>query len=100
MSFYMVDLYIHSLKIPNYLNSRLIKLSASNEVSMQFQEILRNDTQVFLRFKIPILVICIYPVNFTPYILTSSTLARNAGTSKAIALHESKLSLPATPITF
>ena len=55
-----------------------------------FKDTLRNDTQVFLKFKISIFEISSHLINFnfTPYFLTLSMLTTNAGTSKEIPLDE------------
>ena len=51
-----------------------------------FKDNLRNETPALLKFKISIFEICLHPINFdfTPYFLTSSTLIKNAGTSKEV----------------
>ena len=66
-----------------------------------FNDTLRNDTQVFLKFRDSIFEICLHHINSncTSYLIPSSMLSSNAGTSKEIPLHESGLSLPAILIT-
>ena len=66
-----------------------------------FKDRLRNDTQVFLKFRDSIFEICLHLINsnFTSYFLPSSMLSSGAGTSKEIPLHESGLSLSAILIT-
>ena len=60
-----------------------------------FEDPLRKDTKVFLKFKISIFEICLHPINFnfTPYFLTSSTLTRNAGTSGKIPFDAKRIIL-------
>ena len=66
------------------------------------KDILRNYTQVFLRFRYSFFEICLHLINsnFTPYLLFSSAVSSGAGTSKEIPFDEMDLSLPAVPITF
>ena len=66
-----------------------------------FKDTLRNDTQVFLRFRNSILEICLHLINsnFTSYILPSSMQSSGAGTSNEIPLQESGLALSAILIT-
>ena len=66
-----------------------------------FKDTLRNDTQVFLKFKNSILEICLHLIisNFTSYFLPSSMQSSGAGTSNEIPLQESGLALPAMLIT-
>ena len=54
---------------------------------------LKNDTQMILKLKVSIFEICLPPINFssTPYFLTSSTLSRNAGTSKETPPNEKRI---------
>ena len=67
-----------------------------------FMDTLKNDTQVAVNFEISLFDICLHSINinFTPYFLISSTLTRNAGTSKEIPLHASELTLPSKPNHF
>ena len=66
------------------------------------KDTLRNDTQVFLKFRDSIFEVCLHLINskFTPYFLPSSMLSSDSGTSNEIPHHESGLSLPAIPINF
>ena len=66
-----------------------------------FKDTLRNDTQVFLKFRDSIFENCLHLINSncTSYFLPSSMLSSGAGTSKKIPLHESGLSVPPVPIT-
>ena len=51
-----------------------------------FKDTLKNDTQVFLKFKVSVFEICSHFINFsfTPYFLTPSELSKNAGTTVEI----------------
>ena len=66
-----------------------------------FNETLRNDTQVFLKFRNSILEICLYLINLncTLDLLPSKMLSSGAVTSNEIPLQESELALTAIPIT-
>ena len=66
-----------------------------------FKETLRNDTQVFLKFRNPILEICLHLINsnFTSYFLPSLMQRSGAGTSNEIPLQKSGLALSAILIT-
>ena len=88
-------------KISNYFIFSLNNLSASNDVSMHFKDKLRNDTQVFLKFRNSILEICLHLINsnFTSYFLPSSMQSSGAATSNEIALQKSGLALSAILIT-
>ena len=61
------------------------------------KDTLRNDTQVFLKFRDSIFEICSHLINskFTSYFLPSPMLSNGAETSKEIPLHESGFSSPA-----
>ena len=66
-----------------------------------FKDTLRNDTQVFLKFRNSILEICLHLINsnFTSYFLSSSMHSSGAGTSNEIPLQKSGLALSAILIT-
>ena len=65
------------------------------------KDTLRNDTQVFLKFRDSIFEICLHLINsnFTSYYLPSLMLSSGAGTSNEILFQESGLALPAILIT-
>ena len=66
-----------------------------------FKETLRNDTQVFPKFRDSIFEICLHLINssLTSYFLPSSMQSSGAGTSNKIPLQEKALALPAILIT-
>ena len=66
-----------------------------------FKDTLRNDAQVFHKFRDSISEICLHVINsnFTSYFLPSSMQSSRAGTSKEIPLQESGLALLAILIT-
>ena len=66
-----------------------------------FKNTLRNDTRVFLKFKLSVFdIFYLFNFSFTPFSITSLTLSRNAGTKRKSRLMKTELSFPATPITF
>ena len=66
-----------------------------------FKDTLRNDTQVFRKFRNSILEICLHLINsnFTSYFLPSSMQSSGEGTSNEKPLQESGLALSAILIT-
>ena len=93
--------YLFMKFLKKFFSAWLISLPVMTSACI-LKDTLRNDTQVFLKFRNPIFEICLHLINsnFTPYFLTSSPLSDDAGTSKEIPPDESELSLPAIPITF
>ena len=66
-----------------------------------FKDTLRNDTQVFLKFRNSIFEICLRIINssFTSNFLLPLIRSSGAATSKEVPLKNSEVSLPAIPIT-
>ena len=95
MSFYMVDLHIHKIVII-FFTVWLICLPAMTSAWI-FKDTLRNDTQVFLKFRDSILEICLHLINLncTPNFLPQLMLSSGAGTSDEIPFRKSGFELPA-----